>query len=148
MRLGDDEQAAAVEGGPRYIADRRSRHKFIAHAKTWLRGKGWQALKARSVESAAALGGGQFFAALGTAQFFRWIEYYAIVGGRPMKWRSKRDGAATFEGAPDGALMPMLFERAGRKGFWCDSEWPPPLTAAGVAANGGAARAGLDGAAA
>ncbi|WP_428991108.1 hypothetical protein [Methylocapsa aurea] len=134
MHLSDDEQVAAIDGGPRYIADCKVRTRKIAHAKTWLDGKGWQALKARSVESAAALGGGQFFAALGTAQFWRWLEYYAVTPERSMKWRSKRDGSATFEGAPDAVRMPMLFDHGGRRGFWCKSEWPPraPAVATGL----------------
>lgn len=129
MQLSDDEQAAAIDGGPRYIADCKARIRKIAHAKTWIDGKGWLALKARSVESAAALGGGQFFAALGTAQFWRWLEYHAAARDVPMKWRSKRDGSVTFEGAQEAALMPMLFERNGRKGFWRKSEWPPSTAA-------------------
>lgn len=142
MQLSDDEQLAAIDGGPRYIADCKARTRKIAHAKNWIDGKGWLALKARSVESAAALGGGQFFAIFGTPQFWRWLEYHAAVRERPLKWRSKRDGAATSEGKPDAVLMPMLFERGGRKGFWCDSEWPPPLASVGAAAASGEARAG------
>ncbi len=125
MQLGDDEQAEAVEGGPRYIADRRTRGKMIAHAKTWLDGKGWQALKARSVESAAALGGAGFFVAVGTAQFWRWLDYHRGARDVRLAWRDTRDGSISAEGRQNAELMPMLFEIGGRKGFWRKSEWPP-----------------------
>lgn len=127
MQLSDGEQMEAVDGGPRYIADRRSRQKMIAHARTWLDGKGWQALKARSVESAAALGGAGFFVMLGTAQFWRWLEYHHAARDVRLAWRDTRDGSASAEGRQNAALMPMLFETGGRKGFWRKSEWPPPL---------------------
>ncbi|WP_018265536.1 helix-turn-helix domain-containing protein [Methylosinus sp. LW4] len=141
MQLTDDEQIGAVEGGPRYIAECKARGRMIAHAKTYLAGKSWQSRKARSVESAAALGGAGFNVMFGTAQFWRWLDYHQAVRDVRLSWRDRRDGSASAQGRENAVLMPMLFELRGGKGFWRQSEWPPPIA-------GGAARAGPEGAAA
>ncbi|WP_198162250.1 hypothetical protein, partial [Methylosinus sp. R-45379] len=139
----------ALDGAPRYWAEAHANGvRNPWQAKRWLLGEGWKSLKARSVESAAALGGATFFVAFGTAQFWRWLEYHKAARDVRLYWRDRRDGGYAREGDANAVEMPLLIDGRGGKGFSRNSEWPPPLPASSAAANGGAARAGPDGAAA
>jgi hypothetical protein len=88
LALSDEDQLAAIDGAPRYVAaccDRqtRARNHGIAHAKRWLSGEGWAALKARSVESAASIAGRPFTIRKGSPQAAAWAHYETVVYGAP-----------------------------------------------------------------
>ncbi|MGJ0505623.1 MAG: helix-turn-helix domain-containing protein [Methylocystis sp.] len=88
LRLSTVEQQAAIDAAPRYVAacrerETRARNHGIAHAKRWLSGEGWAALKARSAESAASLAGRPFAVRQGSPQAAAWAQYEAAVNGAP-----------------------------------------------------------------
>jgi hypothetical protein len=121
LRLSVVEQGAAIDAAPGYIAGCRerkttARNHGIAHAVKWLKGEGWLAAKARSVESAASLAGQPFMVRQGSPQAAAWAQYETAVYGaprlkfipskaygmacmRPTEWPPRREAA---EGARDG----------------------------------------------
>lgn len=113
--LTDGERALAVARAPLYIAHCKTHGRKIAHARTWLSGRGWEAFAARSVESAAAKGGAGFVVEPGTPQAAAWTRYLEAAGERPLKF------------------IPTKYAKSGR-GAWRPSEWPP---AAGVSSRDG-----------
>jgi hypothetical protein len=130
LSLPVEDQRQALDGAPRYWAEAHANGvRNPWQARRWLLGEGWKSLKARSVESAAALGGARFKVMFGTAQFWRWLEYHHAVGDVALKWRDRRDGSLSSEGRENAIRMPLLFDLRGGKGFWRDTEWPPPTTA-------------------
>lgn len=124
LRLSDDDQRAALDGAPKYVAacrerETRARNHGIVHAKRWLLGEGWAALKARSVGSAAALAGRPFTVRQGSPQAAAWARYETALHGAPrLKFFDSKAGPICMR----------------------PSEWPPPL-GDGAAAPEGAASA-------
>jgi hypothetical protein len=121
MALTSDEQAAAVAAAPRYIEACVSRDRKIAHAKTWLAGKGWQAFDAPKAASKADAHREQIAAAKASLHEQQRRKYGGILvrKGTPQAaaW-ARHDGQA------------LAFERIG---FWegavvKPSEWPPSAT--------------------
>lgn len=82
-RLTDDDRALAVKWAPRYIAHCRAHGRKIAHAKSWISGRGWEAFESRSVESAASIGGAPFTVREGSPQAAAWARYETAVYGAP-----------------------------------------------------------------
>jgi len=106
LRLTDDERRQAIDCAPRYIAECRRGDRKIAHAKSWLAGKGWQVFEGRSAESAAALAGAAFFVLRDSRQAAAWMRYEAAVHGKP--------------------LLKFIPTKRG-EGCYRPSEWPPPI---------------------
>lgn len=88
LQLSDKDQEAAIAAVPGYIAACRKRvtkalNHGIPHAKKWLRGENWTIAKARSVESAASLGGAPFTVREGSPQAAAWARYETAMYGAP-----------------------------------------------------------------
>jgi hypothetical protein len=118
MALSNGEQIAAVACGPRYIEDCVRRDRKIAHAKTWLAGKGWQSWEAERAKSKIEMEREQLAAAKAKTHELQRQKYGGIVvrKGTPQAaaW-ARHDGVA------------LAFQRVG---FWeaavvKPSEWPP-----------------------
>jgi hypothetical protein len=112
FRLSSEERDKAVAKAGDYLGECRRRLRKVAHAKTWLANKGWQAFEVgigpsvvAKVTGSAALGDGRFSIYEGSPQAAAWREYLAANGKPPMKFipRSRGPGFCVRE-----------------------SEWPPP----------------------
>ncbi|MBM3655128.1 MAG: hypothetical protein FJX06_20430 [Alphaproteobacteria bacterium] len=134
MAASGDEQSAAVACGPRYIEDCVRRGRKIAHARTWLDGKGWQSFEAERAKSKIDAERERLAEAKARTHELQRLKYGGIV---VRKGTPQAAAWARHDGAP---------LRFGRVGAWEDSivrpsEWPPPASSGEEARDGPAGEA-------
>ncbi len=112
FRLSSEDQGKAIARAGDYLGECRRRLRKVAHARTWLANKGWQAFEvgigpsiAAKVAGSVALGDGRFSIFEDSPQAAAWRAYFAAMGKPPMKFIPRNRG-------------PGFCVR--------ESEWPPP----------------------
>lgn len=112
LRLSDEDQALAVKWAPSYVEASKAQSRKRMTAANWLRGKGWQAFKAKPDTAAVAM----VFIREGSPQWLAWERWH----------REAKDVRM-----PGGKLFAAEM-KIGR-GRYEKSEWPPPKPKDGAA---------------
>ena len=97
--LTDQEKQACIDGMSHYLTDCREQNRKVCDLTTYIREKRWKRFEGRPQAGKPTL------IKPGTAQWYRWKEYYEVNN-------------------PDLAKAMETFKAMARD-FWASSEWPP-----------------------